>query len=186
MEKLGIVRRSNSPWASPLHMVPKSGGGSSTRHHPDRYRFPAQDFSARLAGKTVFSRWTLSGDIIRTTTPSSTRTVERCLTLSTASHTLGKRHHRGLSPKCRFDVNVIGVVGGGGRALGVRLHHLTAFHPQANGLCEHFHRSMKAAPRASLKGDSWTGPSPMGIAGPACCPKEDLQSSSAVLKFTLH
>ncbi|KAJ8372424.1 hypothetical protein AAFF_G00289600 [Aldrovandia affinis] len=37
------------------------------------------------------------------------------------------------------------------RALGVRLHHTTAFHPQANGLCERFHRSMKAALRASLK-----------------------------------
>ncbi|KAJ8378300.1 hypothetical protein AAFF_G00244350 [Aldrovandia affinis] len=41
-------------------------------------------------------------------------------------------------------------------ALGVRLHHTTAFHPQANGLCERFHRSMKAALRASLKDDSWT------------------------------
>ena len=26
MEKLGIVRRSNSPWSSPLHMVPKTDG----------------------------------------------------------------------------------------------------------------------------------------------------------------
>ena len=27
MERLGIVRRSDSPWASPLHIVPKPGGG---------------------------------------------------------------------------------------------------------------------------------------------------------------
>jgi cleavage and polyadenylation specificity factor subunit 1 len=27
MEKLGIIRRSNSPWASPLHVVPKPNGG---------------------------------------------------------------------------------------------------------------------------------------------------------------
>ncbi|KAJ8416738.1 hypothetical protein AAFF_G00326160 [Aldrovandia affinis] len=27
MEHLGIIRRSNSPWASPLHMVPKPDGG---------------------------------------------------------------------------------------------------------------------------------------------------------------
>ncbi|ORU93857.1 MAG: hypothetical protein A6F71_09040 [Cycloclasticus sp. symbiont of Poecilosclerida sp. M] len=27
MEKMGIIRRSNSPWASPLHIVPKPSGG---------------------------------------------------------------------------------------------------------------------------------------------------------------
>ena len=27
MERLGIVRLSDSPWASPLHIVPKPGGG---------------------------------------------------------------------------------------------------------------------------------------------------------------
>ena len=35
--------------------------------------------------------------------------------------------------------------------LGVKLHRTTAYHPQANGLCERFHLSMKAALRASLK-----------------------------------
>ncbi|KAJ8398568.1 hypothetical protein AAFF_G00420960 [Aldrovandia affinis] len=66
MEKLGIVRRSNSPWASPLHMVPKSDGGCrpcgdyrrlNDDTTPDRYPVPhVQDFSARLAGKMVFSK----------------------------------------------------------------------------------------------------------------------------------
>ena len=27
MEQLGIIHRSSSPWASPLHMVEKPGGG---------------------------------------------------------------------------------------------------------------------------------------------------------------
>ena len=27
LEALGIIRRSNSPWAAPLHLAPKPGGG---------------------------------------------------------------------------------------------------------------------------------------------------------------
>lgn len=41
------------------------------------------------------------------------------------------------------------------RVLGVQLHHTTAFHPQANGLCERIHRSLKTALRASLTDDRW-------------------------------
>ena len=66
MERLGIVRRSNSPWASPLHMVPKADGSwrpcgdfrrlnNITAH--DRYPIPhVQDFSIRLAGMNIFSK----------------------------------------------------------------------------------------------------------------------------------
>lgn len=66
MERLGIVRRSNSPWASPLHMVPKTDRswrpcGDFRRLNnvttPDRYPIPhIQDFSVRLSGASVFSK----------------------------------------------------------------------------------------------------------------------------------
>ncbi len=66
MEKEGIIRRSTSPWASPLHMVAKKDGTwrpcSDFRRlnlvtEPDRYPLPNMlDFADRLHGCTVFSK----------------------------------------------------------------------------------------------------------------------------------
>ena len=66
MEKAGIIRGSNSPWSSPLHMVKKKDGGwrpcgdyrrLNTVTIPDRYPLPnIADFSSRIAGSTVFSK----------------------------------------------------------------------------------------------------------------------------------
>ena len=65
MEKAGIVRRSNSPWASALHMVPKPDGswrpcGDFRRLNnatvPDKYPVPnIRDFTNNVAGSHVFS-----------------------------------------------------------------------------------------------------------------------------------
>ena len=66
MEEAGIVRRSNSQWSSPLHIVPKQSGGwrpcgdyrrLNAATTDDRYPFPhIQDFNSRLAGSRNFSK----------------------------------------------------------------------------------------------------------------------------------
>ena len=63
---MGIIRRSSSPWASPLHMVSKLSRGwrpcgyyrrLNDVTEPDRYPVPhIQDFSANLEGARTFSK----------------------------------------------------------------------------------------------------------------------------------
>ena len=66
MERQGIVRRSDSSWASPLHMVRKADGSwrpcgdfrrLNLQTKPDLYTCPnIGDLTARLAGCKVFSK----------------------------------------------------------------------------------------------------------------------------------
>nr|VZI00060.1 unnamed protein product [Spirometra erinaceieuropaei] len=67
MLQLGIIRPSESPWASPLHMVPKVTSGDwrprgdyralNSATIPDRYPVPhLQDFAVALFAKAVFSK----------------------------------------------------------------------------------------------------------------------------------
>ncbi len=66
LERDGVIRRSDSPWASPLHMVRKKDGswrpcGDFRRLNmvtvPDSYPLPnMMDFSSRMAGCSIFSK----------------------------------------------------------------------------------------------------------------------------------
>ena len=66
MEETGIVRRANSPWSSPLHIIPKQSGGwrpcgdyrrLNAATTDDRYPLPhIQDFNSCLAGSRIFSK----------------------------------------------------------------------------------------------------------------------------------
>ena len=67
--------------------------------------------------------------------------------------------------------------------LGTKLHHTTAYHPQANGLVERFHRHLKSALRARLTGPNWVDELPWVLLGIRTAPKEDLGCSSAELVY---
>ena len=69
------------------------------------------------------------------------------------------------------------------KLLGAELHPTTAYHPQANGLIERFHRNLKASLKARLIGPNWMDELPWVLLGTRTTPKEDLNTSSAELVF---
>ncbi|KAK3792218.1 hypothetical protein RRG08_035975 [Elysia crispata] len=68
--------------------------------------------------------------------------------------------------------------------LGVKLHHTSAYHPQANGMIESFHRTLKTALKARLTGPNWVEELPWVLLGLRTTPKEDLGYSSAELVYS--
>ncbi|KAK5910103.1 hypothetical protein CesoFtcFv8_003971 [Champsocephalus esox] len=80
----------------------------------------------------------------------------------------------------QFTSELWNAVAGG---LGVKLHRTTAYNPQANGLCERFHRFMKASLKAGLTDGNWVDKLPWVMLGLRTAPKEDLQCSTAEMVY---
>ena len=68
-------------------------------------------------------------------------------------------------------------------SLGAKVHHTTAYHPQANGLVERFHRSLKAALRARLTTPAWIDELPWIMLGLRTAPKDDMGASVAEMVY---
>ena len=70
-----------------------------------------------------------------------------------------------------------------GTLLGTRLHFTTAYHPQANGIVERFHRSLKASMMARFVDGRWVRQLPWVMLGLRSTPKPELGVSPAELVY---
>ena len=59
------------------------------------------------------------------------------------------------------------------RLLGISTSQTTSFHPQANGMIERFHRSLKASLRARAADSDWVSHLPLVLLGLRSVPKDD-------------
>ena len=71
------------------------------------------------------------------------------------------------------------------KLLGIKLHHTTAYHPQANGLVERFHRHLKPSLRARLSCPNWLDALLWVLLDIRTAPKDDLRCSSAELLYSV-
>ncbi len=70
--------------------------------------------------------------------------------------------------------------------LGIALKPTTAYHPQANGVLERFHRTLKTALKACLANANWSMELPWVLLGLHTAPKAALGCSPAQLVYGRH
>ena len=66
---------------------------------------------------------------------------------------------------------------------GSKVQQTTAYHPQANGLVERFHRHLKSSLKSRLRDANWSDELPWVMLGIRSAPKGDLGCSSAELVY---
>ena len=69
------------------------------------------------------------------------------------------------------------------KELGIEVRFTTAYHPEANGIVERFHQTLKAAIRCRLTDNKWSQALPWVLLGLRNTPKDDLGASSAEIMF---
>ena len=163
METKGIIRRSKSPWSSPLHIVKKPNS---------EYR-PCGAY-VQLNNKRVEDRYPVPQAI----------PMKDITTTSCCKALLTWISHFGLP---------LNITSDGGRQfisqlwnelainLGIHTKNTTYFHPQCNGIIERFHRQLKASLKAKLNNSNWVDELPLILLGIRSVPKEDLGCSSSEL-----
>ncbi|ROT85274.1 hypothetical protein C7M84_018261 [Penaeus vannamei] len=70
-----------------------------------------------------------------------------------------------------------------GELMGSTIHHTTSYNPEANGMVERFHRTLKAALMARCTKSDWKAQLPWVLLGIRTSPKEGLQVSPAEMVF---
>ena len=70
-----------------------------------------------------------------------------------------------------------------GKLLGTSIHHTTAYNPEANGMVERFHRTLKAALMSRSTDSMWLPQLPWVLLGLRTTPKEGLEASPAEMVY---
>ncbi|KAK3895895.1 hypothetical protein Pcinc_000503 [Petrolisthes cinctipes] len=71
-----------------------------------------------------------------------------------------------------------------GQLMGTTVHHTTAYNPEANGMVERLHRTLKAALMSRCNSYTWSSQLPWALLGLRTTPKEDLDASPAEMVFS--
>ena len=69
------------------------------------------------------------------------------------------------------------------KGLGIEVKFTTAYHPEANGMVERFHRTLKAAIRCRLTDNKWSQALLWVLLGLRNTPKDHVGASSAEVMF---